>query len=283
MITFATAGKPDSFGKRKFPQELPAYLGEFGLNGFEIQCGRGFNITEEACSFFADCGLRLSLHTPYFISVSGTDETTREKSVNYILESARLADKIGARRIIVHSGSCAKISREDAVSLALDTFKKARRLLDENKLEHIIICPETMGKINQLGDLDEVIELCGFDERMLPCVDFGHLNARTFGGIKDKSDYTACFDKIADKLGQKRLRELHIHFSKIQYTQSINKGVISGGEKKHLTFADLQYGPEFEPMLDEIYERKMQPFIVCESDGTQAEDCKIMLNYYNEL
>lgn len=48
-----------------------------------------------------------------------------------------------------------------------------------------------MGKVNQLGTLLEVLELCSIDERLLPCIDFGHLNARTFGGIRGREDYKA--------------------------------------------------------------------------------------------
>jgi deoxyribonuclease-4 len=266
MIVFATAGKPLSFGKRKYPDELPDYLTQFGLNGFEVQFGRGINITKEAIEFFKNQKqINLSVHSPYFISISSIEEEKRENSVRYILETAKIAHKIGAERVIVHSGSCAKISREQALELALETLKKARRVLDENNLEQMIICPETMGKINQLGTLDEVLELCSFDERMLPCVDFGHLNARAQGKI----NYKAIFDKIERV---ERFKNFHIHFSKIEYSE--------GGEKKHLTFEDRQFGPDFEPMLDEIASRGLEPFIVCESAGTQAEDCSAMRKYY---
>ncbi|MCL2071201.1 MAG: TIM barrel protein [Oscillospiraceae bacterium] len=271
MVVFATAGKPDSYGKRKFPQELPDYLGEFGLNGFEVQCGRGINISKDACDFFRkQTKISLSLHTPYFISISSVDEAIRQKSIGTILESAETARKIGANRIVVHSGSCAKISRDDALELALDTLKKARELLDKNGLDEIIICPETMGKINQLGNLGEVLELCAFDERMLPCIDFGHLNAREHGKIS----YKSIFDEVESKIGTKRMKHLHMHFSKIEHS--------AGGEKKHLTFEDNEYGPDFEPMLDEIAARGLEPFIVCESAGTQAEDCAAMKKYYEE-
>jgi deoxyribonuclease-4 len=269
MITFATAGKPNSF-KGRYPFDLPDYLAEFGLNGFEVQCGRGINISEDTYKFFAEQNrIKLSLHSPYYISISSVDEAVREKSVNTILESARAADRLGARRIIVHSGSCAKISREQAMEFAADSLKKARNLLDSHSLEHIIICPETMGKINQLGTLEEVLELCRFDERMIPCIDFGHLNARYQGVI----NYREIFNKAG------KYNNLHIHFSKIEYT--------SGGEKKHLTFADRQYGPDYKPLFDEIAARKQQNpafgsgmFVVCESDGTQAEDCAEMALYW---
>jgi len=280
MITFATAGKSNSFGNRKYPHDLPDYLAEFGLNGFEVQCGRGINISGEAYDFLSrQSDISLSLHTPYFISISSVDGDTRVRSVDKILESARAAQRIGARRIVVHSGSCAKMSRGDALSLALDTLKKAREALDSNGLEHIAICPETMGKINQLGTLEEVLELCAFDPRMIPCVDFGHLNARSHGGIKGRNDYAAIFDKIKHTLGDKILQNLHIHFSKIEYTKGGTPDKPTGGEKKHLTFADNTFGPDYEPLLDEIIARRLEPFIVCESDGTQAEDCAKMAEY----
>ncbi|MCL2633314.1 MAG: TIM barrel protein [Oscillospiraceae bacterium] len=271
-IVFAPGGKADSFGRRKFPIELPAYLAEFGLNGFEFECGRGVNISEEAYEFFAvDRGIKLSLHAPYFISISSVEEATRIKSIQYILQSAEAACKLGADRIIVHSGSCAKISRDVALGYALETLKKARQVMDENGFYDIMICPETMGKINQLGTVTEVVELCKLDERMLPCVDFGHVYARNSGSV----DYAGVFDEIADKLGNERLRKIHIHFSKIEFT--------TGGEKRHLTFENRQFGPEYEPLIDEIVRRNLEPFIVCESDGTQSEDASQMLKYYRGI
>jgi deoxyribonuclease-4 len=230
------------------------------------------NLSEDAIRFFREqSDLNLSLHAPYFISLSSVEVEKRVKSVGYILESAIAADVIGAERIVVHAGSCAKISREVAMGYALETLKLARKTLDSNGLPHIVICLETMGKINQLGTLDEVLELCSFDERMLPCVDFGHLYARQHGVI----DYAAILDRIEDKLGSDRLANLHIHFSKQEFSK--------GGEKKHLTFADNRFGPEFEPLTDEIAARRMTPFTVCESDGTQAEDCVKIKRYYEGL
>jgi deoxyribonuclease-4 len=280
MVIFATAGKPESF-KGKYPQDLPAYLSKFGLNGYEVQCGRGVNISDETVDFFKNQKeLKLSLHAPYYISISGIDEAIREKSVDYILESAKAAQKIGAERIVVHAGSCAKITREQAMELAAQTLKKSRKLLNEQGLCEIKICLETMGKANQLGTLEEVLQLCKTTDGIIPCIDFGHLNARTGGVIKNRADYAEILNKIEAFLGKEILHNLHIHFSKIEYTAK--------GEKKHLTFqgdleSDKPFGPDYKPLMQEIAARGMQPFIVCESDGTQAEDCAEMAEYYKEL
>ncbi len=279
MITFGPGGNSASWGKRKFPDDLPRYLAEFGLNGYEIECGRGVRISDATVqklpALAAQHGIFVTLHAPYFISLSSVEEEKRNNSVEYILQSARAARDVGARKIVVHSGSCSKMTRAEATYLASQTLKNAQKALDDEGLSEIIICPETMGKINQLGTLEEVLELCGVDERFLPTVDFGHLNARTLGGIKSRADYAAMLDKIEDRLGHERLSNMHVHFSKIEYT--------SGGEKKHLTFADTQYGPDFEPLLEEIAKRSLSPSMICESDGTQAEDAAVMKKYFEGL
>lgn len=278
MISFGPGGNSISWGKLKFPADLPQYLKGLGLNGYEVEYGRGVRITDAASALpklSEEHGLYITLHAPYFISLSSVEEEKRLNSVRYILESAQAAKTVGARKIVVHSGSCSKISRAEACYLAKQTLKNAQKALDENGLSEMIICPETMGKINQLGTLEEVLELCGVDERFLPTVDFGHLNARTLGGIKTREDYAKMLDLIENELGFERLSKMHIHFSKIEYTK--------GGEKRHLTFADEQFGPQFEPLIEEIHKRKLEPSIICESDGTQAEDAAEMKRYYESL
>lgn len=278
---FGPAGNAKSFGEMGYKTSLqvPEYLQKMGLDAFEYQCGRGVNIgTEKACELgrlAKEKGIRLSLHAPYYISMSSVEEQKRENSIKYILESARAVNAMGGDRIVVHTGSCGKISREQALELAIDTMKKAIKALDDQGLGNVHICPETMGKINQLGTLDEVIELCRVDERIIPCIDFGHLNARTLGGLKSYSDFETVFDKIENSLGSDRLKTYHAHFSKIEYT--------SGGEKRHLTFSDTVFGPDYEPVVEITAKRNLGPTIICESAGTQAEDAKVMKGFYYSL
>ncbi|MEG0753217.1 MAG: TIM barrel protein, partial [Angelakisella sp.] len=241
------------------------------------QCGRGVRVNANTAAIlkaeFAARGLRMSLHAPYYISLSGVEEEKRLASIGYILESARAARLLGADRIIVHSGSCSKITREEALALAKDTLKRAQQALDDEGLGDITICPETMGKMNQLGTLDEVLELCTIDERLVPCIDFGHLNARTLGGMKTSEDFDLVLRSIGNKLGQDRLKVFHSHFSKIEYTEN-------GGEKRHLTFEDKLYGPDFEPLAELIVKYGCTPVIICESAGTQSEDAAAMRDIY---
>ena len=176
---FGTAGLADSYTVKKFdPAAIAAYTAGFGLTAFEYQCGRGVRLAHdkahalgEACA--ARC-IALSVHAPYYISMSSLEEDKRLHSIDYLLQSCALVKALGGKRVIFHSGSCGKQSREEALEKALDTMERAVKACDEAGYGDCILCPETMGKVNQLGTLDEVLALCGVDERITPCIDFGH-------------------------------------------------------------------------------------------------------------
>lgn len=270
---FGPAGNEDAFFKTyKSSVDAPKYLASLGLTAYEYQCGRGVNISQAtAAALGAEAkkhGIEISLHSPYYISMSGADPEKRLKSIDYILQSARAVSWMGGGRVIVHSGSVGKgVSREAALALAKDTLKKALDTLDAEGLD-VTICMETMGKINQLGTLDEVLSLCSLDERVFPCIDFGHLNARTHGGIKTMRDYEDILDRVDNLLGSFRAKNFHVHFSKIEYS--------AGGEVRHLRLDNQIFGPDFEPLAELIAKRNLSLTVICESDGTQASDAKLM-------
>ena len=275
---FGPAGNSDSFSaKYKSSADAPLFLKEMGLDCYEYQCGRGVKVSDKTASAIRanaeKTGIKLTLHAPYFISLSSVEPEKRDNSINYILQSCDAAMRIGADRIGIHSGSCSKMSREEALELAKDTLTRARKQAVEQGFESVHFCPETMGKTNQLGNLTEVMELCRLDDTFLPCIDFGHLNARTFGGIKSIQDYEKMLDEVENALGHDRLKIFHSHFSKIMYTEP-------GGEKKHLTFEDEEYGPEYEPLMELVAKKNLSPVFICESAGTQAEDALKMKESY---
>ena len=280
-IRFGTAGISDSFDAMGFKNSLdiPAYIERFQLHAFEYQCGRGVRLGLDKAAEMARRAekpdILFSVHAPYFISMSSMVEETRLKSIDYILQSCRLVRALGGRRVIFHSGSCGKQSREEALEKALDTMQRMVKAVDEEGFDDITLCPETMGKIGQLGTLDEVLALCGVDKRITPCIDFGHLNARTLGGIQTKQDYADILDRMQQVLQDGRARNFHVHFSRIEWSK--------GGEKRHWTFADTQFGPEYPPLIQLLKERQLSPVIICESAGTQAEDALSMQEYYQSL
>ena len=254
--------------------DAPGWVSSIGLDAYEYEAGSGLTASAGTLTLIGqkakEAGIRMSLHAPYFISLSGVEEVKRLGSLRYISQSLNAAKLLGAYLIVVHTGSAAKITREEAMRLASDTLL---HLLDEIPENGVLIGLETMGKINQLGTLDEVIELCKLSPRFVPVVDFGHMNARECGGVfSSAEDYLRIFDTIGTKLGDQIARNLHCHFSKIEWS--------AGGEKKHLTFADSIYGPPYEPLVDLISREHLTPTIICESDGTMSDDALTMKRYY---
>lgn len=277
-VKFGPAGNSLSFyaDGKKNTFEAPAWIRGLGLDAYEYQCGQGVRGSYEAFKRIGDeaklHGIALSLHTPYFISLSGIDEEKRLKSLEYIKQSVAAAEAMGATKIVIHTGSASKITREEAVKLAKDTMYRTLEAIPDTP---VLFGLETMGKINQLGTLSEVIDICSIDKRLCPVVDFGHLNARECGGaFVSADDYRRVFDTISERLGAEYADTLHCHFSKIEYT--------GAGEKKHLTFADTLYGPEFMPLAEALAKDGYSARIICESDGTMAEDALAMQKMYNE-
>ena len=278
MAFFGPAGRSQMLVKYDL-LELPIHLKNMGLNAFEYQCGRGVRISSELASKFGKAaardGIAISLHAPYYISFASRDDEKRLNSLKYILSSAKIVKAMGSTRIVIHPGSIGDYSRKEALCIAKDTLKLAICALDEYGYSDVRMCLETMGKVRQLGTLDEILELCKLDERLIPCIDWGHLNSRECGAFKEYSDYEKVLERIEQELGTERLKEYHSHFSKIEYSK--------GGERRHLTFSDSVFGPDFEPVLELSRKKGCEPTFICESDGTQAEDAIVMKNYWENI
>lgn len=258
---FGPGGNSKSFYDAGFKHtyQAPGWVSGMGLDAYEYQGGNGIYGSMET---FAKIGseavkhnIKMSLHAPYYIALSSVDPEKRLNNIGYIQKSVDAALAMNADIIVIHAGSTAKISRDVAMDYAKDSLYKSLESAGDVKMRYGI---ETMGKLNQLGTLEEVIEICKLDSRLCPVIDFGHLNARNVGGyFNTADDYRKVFELIGST-------SPHCHFSKIEYTKA--------GEKKHLTFEDTVFGPEFEPLAEAIVKDGLSPRIICESADTMAED-----------
>lgn len=281
MIKFGPSGNSVSFYEMgyKHTGQAPEYLDKFGLDCFEYSFGRGVNMSEDKASEIAEAfkerNKEISVHAPYFINFANPEDEAALKSYNYVLDSAKYLRLFGGNRLVFHPASQGKMDREAAVNLTCERLKLLRDYIYMNGYDDMHICPETMGKIAQIGTLEEVVTFCKIDKIFTPAVDFGHINAREQGSLKTVEDYKTRLEYLIAELGFERVKNFHVHFSKIMYG--------GRGEIKHLTFADTVYGPEFEPLAVALKQLGMEPYIVSESDGTQAEDARTMKDIYNNL
>ncbi len=281
MIKFGPSGNSESFllEKHKGTEDAAKWCAERNLDYYEYSFGRGVNMSEEKAVIigeaFKNYGVGLSVHAPYFINFATTEEEKAENSYNYVLNSAKMMRLMQGERVIFHPASQGKLSREVAVEKTLDRLKVLRDKIYLLGFEDMKFCPETMGKLGQIGTIEEIVKFCKVDECFIPTVDFGHVNAREQGSLKTVSDYQNRLEYMIENLGYEKMKYFHVHFSKIQYS--------SKGEVRHLTFDDDVYGPNFKPLAIALKNLNLEPVIICESAGTQAEDAKAMKDEYFAL
>ena len=281
MIKFGPSGNSEAFfaAGHAHSEESAVWVKNMGLDCFEYSFGRGVNITdkkaESICEAFKNAGVEISVHAPYFINLANPDDEMIEKSFRYIIDSAKKCLIMGGNRVVFHPASQGKMKREQAVYLTEERLKKLAEIIYEQNLQEVKFCPETMGKLAQIGTVEEIIDFCKIDKVFTPCVDFGHVNARECGSLKTENDFSDRLNYMVSELGFDRMKDFHVHFSKIEYSAK--------GEIRHLTFTDEKFGPEPEPFLSAIKKANLSPYIVSESAGTQDVDALYMKKFYNSL
>lgn len=278
MIRFGPSGNSESFYEQGYKSsvQMPAWLNAMGLNAYEYQCSKGVKVSETAARNIGEeaskYDIYISIHAPYYINMASEEVEKRINSKRYIIETLTCAKWMGAKRIVVHTGSYSKVDKKWALDMAIKVMKEVLEEAREKGLDDIVICPEVLGKQNQLGSLEEIIEICKIDERLIPTVDFGHIHARGQGILNSVEDFIEVLEKIEKNLGYDRLKNLHCHFSRIEFTK--------GGEKKHWTIDDVQFGPDFEHLAKALHIKQMEPVIICESRGNMAQDALKLKKIY---
>lgn len=279
-VLFGPSGNSESFFNEGHSATLesPAWVKAKGLDLFEYSFGQGYRMSSDTAvkigNEFKKEGIELSVHAPYFINFANPDDEMFSKTIGYISTGIKFLKNLQAKRLIFHPASCGKQTREDAVKLMMERFKEVMPIFENELDDGMFLCPETMGKLMQIGTYKEVIDLCTISSKLIPTFDFGHINALTQGSLKSADDYKRIFDYCFEKLGEERTKNAHIHFSKIQYG--------SKGEIRHLTFEDDVYGPNFEDLAKVLVDYDLSCHVVCESAGTQAEDSLIMKDIYTK-
>ncbi len=271
---FGPAGFPPAFKRLKWPiDEISRYLHEEGLDAFEYQAVRwGLKPqikreNAEKLGFAAEkYDVWLSMHGSYFINLCG-DEETIEKSKRRLIACVTAANWMNAHIVVFHPGFYGKREPEDALRTCIKAMEEVVEEINSLGISRVALGPETTGKKSQLGSLDEILTLCEEVENTLPTIDWAHIHAREDGKLKGEDDFRRVLDEIEKRLGAKAMRNLHCHYSRIEFT--------SKGEKRHHTMDEEEYGPSFEPLASLIVELDMKPVIISESPILDVDSKKM--------
>ena len=291
-IKFCVAGFPLNFfnslyGKKR--ENIFKWINEIGLDGIELQCTYGIKMKKEQALLYRDLAeknnLIITIHAPYYISLASIKPEVVERSKLEIKKAFELADILGVKRIIFHPGAGYGKTEEDR-KVGLDRLINALNSIeDELDTKNIKLYPEIGGKINQLGNLDEIIEICKKVKYTRPCLDLAHLHARELGSLNSKEKIVEVLKKIESELGRKILEETHFHVYPVDFTDKGEKVHKAFGDKKEdsqlsLFVNDDEYMPKAEDYIGAIKELNLTPVTVCEAHNSQDVGAKLMKDIY---
>jgi len=271
---FGPAGVPPAFRAMKAGlADVPRLLREEGLDAFEYQAVRWGAKPQIKREDAEKLGLKakendvwISLHGSYFINFCGEKDVI-EASKQRLIACATAAEWMKAYVVVFHSGFYGKRPQKEAFTNCLEALKEVVQVIRALGIKNVKIGPETMGKPSQLGSLDEVLSLCEEVERTQLVVDWAHLHARDRGRFKTVDDFRKVIVEIENRLGTEAVKDMHCHFTKIEFTDK--------GEKRHHTMDEADYGPDFTMLAKVIAEFKLKPVIISESPILDADAIKM--------
>jgi len=181
--------------------------------------------------------------------------------------------------LVVHIGSQVELSREKAMENCKKNLAWVMEKLSANPAFENFdyrICIETMGRYLAIGNYKEVCELCIGHDRVIPALDFGHINCLEQGALHEKGAIESIMDYCTGAIGKDKMKNIHIHFSPIRFGPR--------GELGHLNFddAEMLFTPPFKPLAKYIKAKKLLPTIICESSEKMAQDALRLMKMFVE-
>ncbi len=276
-IRFGPAGKPITY--KGSTLGIPKFLKDIGLDAFEYEAVRGVRIKEGQAKKLGEeaekYDVKLSLHAPYFINLSALKEETVKKSERRLIEAAKAAFWMKAYVVVFHPGYYLKQPKEEALRKAITALRNVEREMENLRIKGVYLGAETTGKTSELGSLEEVIKMSQEVSVVIPVIDWAHIYARSLGSfIKTVDDIIKVIDAVEKHVGEKAIKPMHMHFSKIVYKEY--------GEKEHVVLSDKNYGPEFEIVCEGILEVGIDAVIISESPILE-QDALLMKKICSEL
>jgi len=272
-IRFGPAGRPINYSGNA--KDACSYIKAEGLEAYEYQATYGVKISQQSAIELKknseDEDVLVSMHAPYYINLSSNKKDVVERSIKRLVQSAKASEWMGAYRTVFHPGFYTSYTSEEAMKRCKEAINRIMEELDGFGVKEYCFAPETTGKRSQLGNLDEIIEICRSFDHFEPTVDFAHVYARSRGKINSREDYRQIFLKLENELG---IKSLHSHFTHIEYTDS--------GERKHHILSDENYGPPLKPFIEEIIECGWDITVICESPLID-QDALLMKELYGKL
>ncbi|MBA3566533.1 MAG: TIM barrel protein [Actinobacteria bacterium] len=224
---------PARFPSRESPEEALNILLERGYTACEIDFESGFWMDYPFADRLGELALEhdiaLSVHAPLFGFMGHLEASGRKftSAVGALDRSAGIAAACGAELVVFHPGFLLGRSREDALDAVVEQLGTLRERL-EGKDRAVTFGVEVMGRVRDLGSLDDVVEISRRATWVRPVLDFAHMHATSDGAFVDKSPFASALATADGALAPGA--PFHIHFSDIAFANR--------NETKHLPYGD---------------------------------------------
>lgn len=279
---FGPAGVPPSYALMKATlSDVPRLLRDEGLDAFEyeaIRWGPKPQMKHEHAEELSKAALKndvvLSVHGSYFINFCG-ERAVVESSKRRLIACATAAEWMGAYVVVFHPGFYGKGMHSEVFRDCVEALEDVVKRMQEAGLKTVRIGPETSGKPTQVGSLDDVLDICHEVDRTQLVIDWSHLHARDRGRFKTVQDFRKVLEIAEDRIGIEAVRNMHCHFSKIEFTEK--------GERRHHVLEEQKYGPDFEMLTKIVVEFKLRPVFICESPLLNIDAMKMRDIFVRQL
>lgn len=246
------------------------------LEGAEVILDKPY--LDKIREFKNNTGVYLSMHAPMSVAIGSKKPGVRFMSTEIICTHLKEMRKIQpgmSNRIVVHAANYSDRTPDEVYEVQRKTLWSLwYKMRDLGLLDNSLICLENLGKLSQVGDIADICRLCNLTDNFIPCIDFGHLHARSLGKfLNTKEEFESVFNQLYASLPAWKVNCMHIHFSKLEYTDK--------GEKRHVPFDVKEAGPKPATFLRAIPNRPgFNPVIVCESPESYKDGRRLQRNYY---
>jgi deoxyribonuclease IV len=224
---------PARMPSRESPEQAIELLRERGYAACEIDFESGFwmdyPFAERLGELAREHGIALSVHAPLFGFMGHVEPSGRKFSsaVGALDRSAGIAAASGAELVVFHPGFLLERSREAAIDAVVEQLGTLRERL-EQKGRAVPFGVEVMGRVRDLGSLDDVLEISRRTRWVRPVLDFAHMHATSDGAFTEAEPFRSALE-ATDELLEPGI-PFHIHFSDIAFANR--------NETKHLPYGE---------------------------------------------
>jgi deoxyribonuclease IV len=273
-LYFGTAGVPISTKEKSSTAGIERVF-ELELGCMELEFVNGVRMSEKTAQVVAakarEREVLLSVHGPYWINLNSKEPEKIIASRQRIVHASRIGEICGARSMIFHPAFNHDDSPEVVLGRVVEGLSLVREELNQTEIT-MTLRPETTGKGSQFGSLEEIIAVSQQVEGVLPCIDFGHLHARSNGAYNTYDEFCGILESMEQGLGREALDNVHFHVSGIAYSAK--------GERNHLVLEESDFN--YKELLRAFKAFDVKGLVICESPSIE-QDAMRLRDFYNSL